>query len=188
MKLQNHHYCVSLAATRRNILQHTATHGNTLQHAAAGGSTTITIVYLLLQRTATHCNALQHTATHCNTPHHTTTHCNTQQHTAAHCSILQHTATHCSTLQHTATHCSTLQHTATYCSTLQHTTTKVARQSLFGTYSTNFWRTPKRIQMIFLLSIFIYFVLRLSELLLSHNRPFLAPISSAVDPLLSVRI
>jgi len=42
----------------------------------------------IMQRTATHCNALEYTAT-----------------------TLQHTATHCSTLQHTATHCNALQRT-----------------------------------------------------------------------------
>ena len=41
------------------------------------------------------------------------------QHTATHCNALQHTATPCHTLQHTATHCITLQHIAKqWCFTL----------------------------------------------------------------------
>ena len=62
----------------------------------------------MLQRTATHCNALQRTATHCNTLQYTAAHCNAQRRTATHCNALQHTVTHCNTLQHTATHCSSL--------------------------------------------------------------------------------
>ena len=33
-----------------------------------------TLVSVILQQTATHCNTLQHTATHCNTLQHTATH------------------------------------------------------------------------------------------------------------------
>ena len=81
-------------------------------------NTTLAIIAAILQRTATHCNALQHTATHCNillptflivsqpqgSEHDTHGKCSTLQHTAKHYSTLQHALTHCNTLQHTATH------------------------------------------------------------------------------------
>ena len=62
-------------------------------------SRSLTMMYNILQHTATHCNTLQHTATHCNTLQHTATHCNTRQHTATHGNTRQHTATHCNTPQ-----------------------------------------------------------------------------------------
>jgi len=68
----------SSAATCRNALQRAATHHD---DDVSGWMP-------LLQRTASHCNALQHTAAHCSTP----------QHTAAHCSTLQNAATRCNTL------------------------------------------------------------------------------------------
>jgi len=71
---------LSLQATRRNTLQHTATYYNTLQH------------------TSTHCNTLQHIATQCNA-----------EWQVAHYHCKQHAATRCNTLQHTTTHCNTLQ-------------------------------------------------------------------------------
>ena len=110
-------------ATHGNTRQHIITHCNTLQRTLQR-TTTNCITYVnicrwikhaILQRTATHCNALQRTAMHCNALQHTATHGNTRQHTAIH--TLQRTATHCNTLQDTATHCNTLQHTATHCNT-----------------------------------------------------------------------
>jgi len=88
----------------------------------------------MLQRIATHCNALQHTTTHCSTLQpchlgHCEHHLRLMLHIVMRCNALQHTATHCNTLQHTATHCNTLQHTATHCNTLQHTATFSSRAS-----------------------------------------------------------
>jgi len=92
----------------------------------------------VLQRTATHCNALQHTATH--SPIHSVI--DVVECVATHCNILQHTATHCNTLQHihlfiqSLMLLSVLQPTATYCNALQHTTTHC---NTF-TYSFSHWR------------------------------------------------
>ena len=168
------------AARYYNTLQQTVTRCNTLQREVTQPSLLCISCCNAPQRTATHCNTLQHTVTHCNTLHHAAPHCNTQQHTATHSSTLQHTAAHCNTLQHTATHCSTLQHNAM----------EVARQSFLGTYCTNFWRTSQmysdKLFVVYIYDFFVYiylsicyaFLSPLAELLFTHNRPFLGPISS----------
>jgi len=79
-------------------LQRTATHYNTLLHIAARWN------YCNI-----HCNTLQHAGAPCLLLlQRTATHCNALQRTAAYCNVLQRTAAHCNTLQHTATQWCTL--------------------------------------------------------------------------------
>ena len=80
-------------------------------------------VSIVMQCTATDCNALQQIAMHCNRLRCTSTDCNTLQLMCAKPSVdealklrqcKKHPATRCNTLQHAATRCNTLQHTATH--------------------------------------------------------------------------
>ena len=91
-----------------------------------------TLVFVLLQHTATHSSTQQRNATYCNSLHKIVIHCWMRRqmfpedealhaNTATHRITLQRTGTHCNTLQLIATHCNTLQHTASHCNSLHHT-------------------------------------------------------------------
>ena len=100
----------------------------------------------ILQRTATHCNALQRTATHCNALQRTATHCNALQHTAKMCNDVQHAAPRCTTLHHAAPHCNTLQHAAPHCNTLLNTILLADRIQLQNTRKSSKVFLPLRIR------------------------------------------
>ena len=113
--------------THPEALDRTRSEARTDKAVPLDPSSAVTVI--IVQHTATHCNALQLTATHCNTLQLTATHCNELHRTARRAAVPldpyriavlamsvyapQHTATDCNTLQRTAKHCNTLQNTYT---------------------------------------------------------------------------
>jgi len=68
--------------THPEALDRTRSEARTDEAVPLDPSSAVTVI--IVQRTATHCNALQLTATHCNTLQHAATHCNALQQTASH--------------------------------------------------------------------------------------------------------